>query len=64
MLPGEEGVPVETALALYASLPAVAPGLPADLSVWSEDPAGVPTERIPELVPAATVFAGEIVHRA
>ncbi len=64
VLPGNEAIPVETALSLYASLPAVAPGLPADLSVWAEDPAAVPVSRIPELAPIATVFAGEIVHRA
>ncbi len=64
VLPGDEAVPVATALALYASLPAVTAGLPADLSVWPEDPAVVPLERIPDLAPAATVFAGEIVHRA
>jgi predicted amidohydrolase YtcJ len=62
-LPGDQAVPVETALSLYASLPAVAPGLPADLSIWPEDPAAVPVERIPELTPAATVFGGEIVYR-
>jgi predicted amidohydrolase YtcJ len=62
ILPGDEAIPVETALSLYSSLPAVAPGLPADLSIWPEDPAAVPLERIPELTPAATVFAGEIVH--
>lgn len=63
VLPGDEAIPVETALSLYASLPAVSPGLPADLSVWTEEPAAVPLDRIPELTPTATVFAGEIVHR-
>jgi predicted amidohydrolase YtcJ len=64
VLPGDEAVPVKTALSLYAALPALAPGVPADLSVWPLDPAGVPLERIPDLSPAATVFSGEIVHRS
>jgi predicted amidohydrolase YtcJ len=64
VLPGDETVPVETALSLYASLPATTAGLPADLSVWPEDPAEVPVERLPDLSPAATVFAGQIVYRA
>jgi predicted amidohydrolase YtcJ len=63
-LPGDETIPIETALGLYLPHPEIAPGRPADLVAYPRDPHDTPLEDLPYLAPALTVFAGEVVYRA
>ncbi len=60
-LPGDEAIPAGTALSLYFSFPALAPGAPADLVAYARDPGDVPIEDLPALRPVLTAFAGEVV---
>jgi predicted amidohydrolase YtcJ len=63
-LPGEEAVPVETALSLYIEGPGLSPGAPADLTIWPADPARTEPEGLLELRPIATLFGGDLVYQA
>ena len=59
-LPGDEAVPMETALRLYFAFPDLAPGRPADLVAYDRDPAAIPPEDLLDLRPVLTVFGGKV----
>jgi predicted amidohydrolase YtcJ len=63
LLPGFETIPVAKALELYFGAPRLKPGDPADLVVYSEDPATIPPPDLPGMEPLLTVFDGDVVFR-
>ena len=48
---------------LYYAFPELAPGLPADLVVYPEEPEDLPVTDLPDLRPSLVLFGGKIVHQ-